>query len=407
MDLFTVMIKTNDFIRKSTLFCSALALIGGSLALSGTPVEAQGNTPALVITHAPLPDSLKAKIYNAPREVREITAKEISGDAYRNLSGTMVGQEIADLHNNLVTLQGRIEGLASGLTNLQQNGERLSAQYYANIATINTQLQSGTTPGNPRLVRTLSEAQSDLQALNENVSQLNALAVEISEAASQTSYMLDSTRSAYALSGAVEEDHVKLAQLEDSINNTMIIIERMLNTVSDSISRTTAYLSTERNNIRTLALAVTNGDLYGRSLSNRPFSQAVAYNGGATDDFSADAGDMGAGQPAQAQPAALPANGRPLARIKFDRPDVEYEQAVYIAVNEALERYPNARFDLVAVHPSQGNAAEVAIESTRARRNAERVLRSLTQMGVPAESIDLAYDQSDAARTNEVHLYIK
>ena len=404
MDLFIVMIKTNDFIRKSTIFCSALALIGGSLALDATTAHAQGSTPALVITHAPLPDSLKAKIYNTPREVREITAKEISGDAYRNLSGTMVGQEIASLQNNLVTLQGRIESLASGLTNLQQNGERLSAQYYANIATINTQLQSGTTPGNPRLVRKLTEAQSDLQALNENVSQLNNLAVEISETASQTSYMLDSTRSAYALSGAVEEDHVKLAELEDSVNNTMVVIERLLNTVSDSISRTTAYLSTERNNIRTLALAVTNGDLYGRSLSNRPFATSVAYNGGSNNISN----DMDAGQqPVQAQPAALPAGGRPLAKIKFDRPDVEYEQAVYIAVNEALERYPNARFDLVAVHPSQGNAAEVAIESTRARRNAERVLRSLTQMGVPAESIDLAYDQSDAARTNEVHLYIK
>jgi len=405
VDLFTVMIKTNDFIRKSTVFCSALALIGGSIALSGTSALAQGNTPALVITHAPLPDSLKAKIYASPREVRTITAQEISGDAYRSLSGTMVGQEIADLQNNLVTLQGRIENLASGLTSLQQNGERLSAQYYANIATINTQLQSGTTPGNPRLVRKLSEAQSDLQALNENISQLNSLAVQISETASQTSYMLDSTRSAYALSGAVEEDHVKLAELEDSVNNTMVIIERLLNTVSDSISRTTAYLSTERNNIRTLALAVTNGDLYGRSLSNRPFATAVAYNGATAADYAGDA-DMGIQQPMQQQ-AALPAGGRPLAKIKFDRPDVEYEQAVYIAVNEALERYPQARFDLVAVHPSQGNAAEVAIESTRARRNAERVLRSLTQMGVPAESIDLGYDQSDAARTNEVHLYIK
>ncbi len=398
--------KTNEFIRKSTLFCSALALIGAAAAVNAPAAQAQGNTPALVITHAPLPDSLKAKIYNTPRQVREITAKEISGDAYRNLSGTMIGREVLDLRNNLSTLQGRIEGLASGLTTQQQNGERLSAQYYANIATINTQLQSGTTPGNPRLVKALGEAQSDLQALNENVSQMNNLAVQISEAASETSYLLDSARSAYSLSGAVEEDHVKLAELEDNINNTMVVIERLLNTVSDSISRTTAYLSTERNNIRTLALAVTNGDLYGRSLSNRPFATAVAYTG-SVDNFSNDSGAPAMQQNTAVQPAALPAGGRPLAKIKFDRADVEYEQALYIAVNEALERYPSARFDLVAVHPSQGNAAEVAIESTRARRNAERVLRTLTQMGVPTESIDLAYDQSDSARTNEVHLYIK
>ncbi len=397
------------FIRKNLMICTAVALVGAGFVSLSSPSFAQSraNAPALVITHAPLPQSLKSKLYSSPQQVREITAKEISGDAYRSLSGSMVGQELFDLQNNLANLQSRLEGLAGNMSGLQRDGERLSAQYYANIATINTQLQSGTTPGNPRLVRKLGEAQSDLQGLNDNISRMNDQAVQVSEAASQAAYMLDKTRAAYAISGAVEEDHVKLTEIEDSVNNTVIYIERLLNTVSDSISRTTAYLSTERNNIRTLSMAVTNGDLYGRSLSNRPFSTAVAYQGNAG-QMNMDQGYVGGEQqPMMAQPASLPTGGRPLAKIKFDNPDVDYEQALYIAVNEALERYPNARFDLVAVHPAQGNAAEVAIESTRARRNAERVLRTLTGMGVPSENIDLAYDQSDAARTNEVHLYIK
>lgn len=398
---------TNGFIRKSTLFCSALALIGAAIVVdSGTAAQAQGNAPALVITHAPLPESLKAKLYGTPRAAPEISAKQISGDAYQNLSGTLVGREIGELHSSLGLLQNRMGGLSSSLVNMQQHGEGLSAQYYANVATINTQLQNGTTPGNPRLVKKLGEAESNLQALNDNISQMNSLAVQISDVASESSYLLDKTRSAYTLSGAVEEDHANLAKLEDDVSATMVLIERLLNTVNDSISRTTAYLSTERNNIRTLALAVTNGDLYGRSLANRPFATSVAYNNGngGVDSMGAHSADMG-GQ--NVQPAALPAGGRPLAKITFDRSDVDYEQALYIAVNEALERYPNARFDLVAVHPAQGNAAEVAIESTRARRNAERVLRTLTQMGVPAENIDLAYDQSNAAASNEVHLFIK
>ncbi|MCD8497866.1 MAG: hypothetical protein LRZ85_07170 [Alphaproteobacteria bacterium] len=106
------------------------------------------------------------------------------------------------------------------------------------------------------------------------------------------------------------------------------------------------------------------------------------------------------------QQAAL-SGPRALVKIKFDRPDVNYEQALYIAVSEALQRYPNARFDLVAVHPTEGNAAKVAIESTRARRNAERVLRSLTQIGLPADRVDLSYAKSEEARFNEVHLYVR
>ena len=98
---------------------------------------------------------------------------------------------------------------------------------------------------------------------------------------------------------------------------------------------------------------------------------------------------------------------RPLAKIKFDRPDVAYEEPVYLAVNEALKRYPNARFDLVAVTPTEGNAAQVAIESTKARRNAEKVLRTLTQMGLTQDRVDLSYSENASAAVNEVHLFVK
>ena len=402
-------------LKKFCLFCSAFALFGAS-NFYAPAAHAQGNNaPALIITHAPLPADLKAKIYNTtPKQVREIQPQDITGQAYRNSAGTSVGGEIRELEGDLNALQNRIALLSDGLTGLQREGENLSAEYYASIATIQTQLRSGTTPGNPRLVQKLNSAESSLMGLNQNASRMNEHAVQISDAASQASYLLDSARSAYTLSGAVEEDHTRLAQLEDSINNTIVIIERLLNTTSDSISRTTAYLSTERDHMRTLALAVANGDLYGRSLANRPFAMAEEYSGNAGGFTQASASmdqgyadDMQMQQQQMQQPASIPAGGRPLARIKFDSANVEYEQPLYIAVNEALDRYPNARFDLVAVHPSQGNAAEIAIESTRARRNAERVLRTLTDMGVPSERIDLAYDQSDAARSSEVHLYIK
>jgi hypothetical protein len=404
--------------RKSAIFCSALALMASAQPLSANSALAQteARAPGLIITHAPLPESLREKIYGAPRKPREITPQQISGDTYRSVASSTIGREISTLEWDLSTLHSNIGSLTSTIETLQRDSEQYSAQYYANVGTINTQLQSGTTPGNPRLVAKLADAQNNLEALNSNISQMNDQAVRAAEVASQASFILNNVRAAYRLSGAVEEDHVRLAELEDSVNSTVVVIERILNNVSDSIARSTAYLSTERNNIRTLALAVENGDLYGRSLSNRPFSMATPYSGnvdgGYVQPASAPAAAMDQAYyndntQMQAQPAALPAGGRPLAKIKFDRNDVDYEQAVYVAVNEAMTRYPNARFDLVAVHPTQGNAAEVAIESTRARRNAERVLRTLTQMGVPSENIDLSYDQSDAAQTNEVHIFIK
>ena len=78
-----------------------------------------------------------------------------------------------------------------------------------------------------------------------------------------------------------------------------------------------------------------------------------------------------------------------------------------MAVQNAMQRYPNGRFELIAVHPTSGNPAQLAIESTRARRNAEKVLRTLTQMGVSMDKIDLSNAPSAQATNSEVHLFLR
>jgi hypothetical protein len=107
-----------------------------------------------------------------------------------------------------------------------------------------------------------------------------------------------------------------------------------------------------------------------------------------------------------AQPAML-TQPRPLMKIRFDRPDVDYSQALYMSMNDALQKYPNSSFELVAVSPGMGNPAKIAIESTRARRNAEKVLREMVQMGVDTSNVALANVTKDDIQYNEVHLYIR
>ena len=385
--------------RNGLLVISGLALVTPFVAMSAAAQDAN-DRPALLITSDPLPDSLKQQIYSKPARAREIRPSELTGREYRQQSstGTVVSQKVDELNGSLGNLQRKVAGITSELSGLQGQNESKASEYYAAVATVNTQLQSGTTPGNPRLVKRLSDAEASLDNLGSTVIHLNQIAADTAQTASEAAFLLEETRAAYNLSGAIEEDHVDLAQLEDAINNTVVVIERVLNNVNDDITRTSTYLSSERNNLRTLSLAVSNGDLYGKSLSDRPFSSAGSFI-----QASADAGAPVNG----AQAANLSGGARPLVKIRFDRPDVDYEQPIYMAVNEALQRYPDARFDLVAVHPTQGNAAEVAIESTRARRNAERVLRTLTQMGLALDRINLSYSESAEAATNEVHLYIR
>src|SRR5690606_28868912 len=107
--------------------------------------------------------------------------------------------------------------------------------------------------------------------------------------------------------------------------------------------------------------------------------------------------------PVSASPLSGP---MPLVKIRFDRADIAYEEPVYTAVNEALQRYPNAQFDIIAIHHSQGNAAEVAIESTSARRKTEKVLTTMTQTGLDPARFSMSYDQNNANVTKEFQLYI-
>lgn len=407
------MLRSYPSFKRSLLLASSLFVAASFGAADVHAQSGTGKAPSLIITSGPVPEALKSTVYSKPVQIREITAQEVLSvpaiTPSQGLgSGTVVSGKVDELYGELGRVQNKIASLSGELNTLQRGNEERAADYYASVATINTQLQSGTTPGNPRLVGHLDNAEQHLETLGATISQLNGLASDVAGTASEASYLLEATRSAYSISGAIEEDHVELAKLEDSINSTIILIDRVLNTANDEISRTTAYLASERSNLRALALGVDNGDLYGKSLANRPFSSTGQFQLAST---GGDAGFASA-QPAQlsgSSSAPAPALGSPrlLAKVKFNRPDVDYEQPVFVAVNEALERYPNARFDLVAVNPTGGNAAEVAIETTRARRNAEKVLRTLTQMGLPLESIDISHDASASAASSEVHLYVK
>ncbi len=186
-------------------------------------------------------------------------------------------------------------------------------------------------------------------------------------------------------------DHRQLAILEDETNRTVVLIDRLLNELSEDVSRQTAYVGNERGNLTTLSLAVKNGELLGRSLANRAFASVAPI----------------ASQPPTANRTAASSGRRPLVVIRFDRPDVPFEQALYTAVNRALAARADSQFDLVAVTPNQGSPAEVALNTSKAKQNAERVLRALTDMGLPAGRVALSSGQSAEAFTNEVHIYVR
>jgi len=308
-------------------------------------------------------------------------------------TGTFVGQKVVMLRNELQRMRNQVREHNNALQQARRETAAHSQIYHSTIAAINARLQVGTTPGNPFLVNQWNVAQNALSQIDGDVARMNGLANAVAGTSTMSSYLLETTRAAYGVAGAVEEDHRQLAILEDEVNRTVVLIDRLLNELSEDINRQTTYVATERANLTSMALAIKNGEMLGRSLSGRTYGASAPI---------ASTVPM-----ASSMPAPSASGRRPLVVIRFDRPNVSYQQALYTAVNRALQRRPQAGFDLVAVSPTQGSPAGATVAANKAKRNAESVLRSLSEMGLPLDRVRLSATQSAEAQSNEVHLYVR
>jgi hypothetical protein len=312
---------------------------------------------------------------------------EAPGVTHGAPTGTQVGQKVAELRQDLARLQSRMEDHNNQLQAYRASAREGASAYHQLVGAINARLQVGTTPGNPELVAQWNQAQAELGKVGESISSLNTLASEVSSTSSLAAFLLESTRATFELRGAVEEDHRQLAVLEDEVNKTVVVIDRLLNELTEDIARAQNYFSAERSNLTAMQVAIDNGEYIGGSLASRAYGiPSPAPAGGA---------------------ASLVGHRQPLVVIRFNQPNVDYEQALFTVVSQALERKPNAAFDLVAVAPATGSPAEVSLATSKSRRNAEGVLRSLTNMGLPADRVTLSATSSPTAQVSEVHVYVR
>lgn len=372
--------------------------VSGALLVSGCTFVSDSIWPPLAgeDDQAPAPAAATAQTGSSVAVAQAGSVQPALGDGSfstpvsGNLTGTgtIVGQKVQELSGELQQLQSRLNQRNGSLQQIRSSTVQNAQQYHGTVAAMEAKLQVGSTPGNPILINQWNQAQGQLDAVSRDIAAMNQLANDVAADSSLAVFLLESARATYGISGAVDQDHANLAVLEDDINRTHVVVDRLLNELSEDVSRQTAYVGNERRSLGSLALAIKNGELYGASLSSRAFVPSAAA-------FSARAG------------AATPVTGRPLVVIRFDRPNVDYKQALYTAVSRALDQRPESRFDLVAVSPSEGSPADVALMRSQSRKRADEVLQTLTGMGLPADRIGLASTTNPGTRTSEVHIYVR
>lgn len=363
-------------------------------------------------------------------------------------SGTMVGNRALELRDDVLRLRSSVNLNASEFGLLRANGAAGAVQYHSTVAAITARLQNGTTRGNPILLRQWEEAEASLNEVTNSLNRLNALQTSVAADASLCSYMLESVQAGFLLSGAVDEDHDQLKLLRDEVSRLVVQLDYLRNQVADDIQRQTTYLTTERSNLQALAFAITRGELLGSSMANRPVivnpspvlslpqaSQQMMMPGASRSSYAptpsaapttpVTAGRVGPApmsprdymeETGQASPpgvmmnresAVAPTAGRLLVLIRFNQPNVEYEQQLSAAVSTALQRKPDTEFSVVAVTPSSGEPSDLAKDQELANRNAETVKRALVQLGLAPSRITMSGTQTADAKTAEVHVYVR
>jgi len=348
---------------------------------------------AVLLATALLTSACDRLTWSGSREAASASQARVTSQALDSQpTGTVVGQRVQQLQAELARLQSQVEATTSEFRGLRTDTAEATTRYQATTAAMTARLQVGTTPGNPELQAQWSQAQALLSQVETNVGRLSALSQRVASNASLAGFILDSTRSAFSLSGGIDQDHADLAKIEDEVGRVRVTIDRNLNEITDDVTRQAGTVAGERRNLAQLALAINSGRMAGPSLST--IAAPVA-------------GRPVASGPTQADAPGLRSSRRPLVVIRFDRPNVTYRQPLYDAVSATLDRSPGATFDLVAVSPGGSEPAIAAREANEARRNAEGVLRSLVEMGLPSDRVALRSVANAASPTGEVHLYLR
>ncbi len=345
---------------------------GDETAAAEAPPTAAADTAAPPTAGAPL----AAPITAGAAPVATITPVSVENGPD---TGTAVSKTIQSLRAQVAGLQQRLAANAQRLVDLRNQGAGAAGSYQEAKAHITTRLQVGTTRGNPELVAEWNTAQGQLDALSANVNALNALGTDVTNDSSAAHYALNQISATFNVSGAVDEDHRQLQLLEDETSQTIVMVDRLLSEVSDGIQRQTAYIATERANLTTLAAAIKSGDFYGGSVT----------------------GALGAGG------VQMTSAGAPLVVVRFDHPNVDYQQVLYAALNQALQNRPGASFQVVAVSPTRGTAASVQLAQTAARHHAEDIMRSMSEMGVPATRMGVASTTDPSTTVSEVRVFVR
>lgn len=97
----------------------------------------------------------------------------------------------------------------------------------------------------------------------------------------------------------------------------------------------------------------------------------------------------------------------PLVIIRFNQPNVYYDQQLYKAIAQAVAIKPEVMIDVVSYAPQTNDTRTDAQWQQAASVHTQQVVASLQGMGVPMSRISVSGQRMAGIRSDETHVLVR
>jgi hypothetical protein len=339
----------------------------------------------------------------APRPAASPAAAASAADPSLDVAGAAPGGDAAELRAAVQRLDDDLSAHQRELQRIDQKLDQDQATYSGLVPAIKAGLRPGSPPDDAGLLRNWNQAQTALDRITDDLAALTALS-RVAAGDSRLAAQLGNEVQALAARPPANADASRSqATLGNSVEAARARSDTLVDTLNGQISEKGAFISAQRGSLGEALLAIR--ELHGPTspAAAAPSAAAPAAAAGPAPRIqTASAGGAGMA----AQPPSGFGDRRPFVVIRFDRPDVAYEDALAVAVKRAQARQPNIGFDVAAISANDGTASGLAANVEASKQHLAAVVRSLVGLGVPFERIVLSASSAPGLSSDEIRIYV-
>lgn len=328
-------------------------------------------------------------------------------------TGTVVGRKVAEFRNELNQIRSQLNKDSETLVKLRADVTANITKYNEIMAAMETKLQLGTTPANPKMVALYNNAQNVLQENETLVENLNALSADTAALGTQLAALISSVRETYAVPGALDEDHANLRVLENGAEQTAVAVKNMMAEVMVDSAQQKAATQNARARLLGMNGAIAHGSFGFENavILSQPLPRPqVMQQAPRPQTVKQPLPKLNAPVKAvktQAKPqekAGAPVKAvknAPLFKVEFNTEDINYKKDLESAINKALAANAQAKFKVEAVNPLKTAA------TADSKKYAAEIFAEMINLGIAPEDITIVSRAGSDVKIPFVNVYTK